>query len=288
MVRELEFANSQECWEKLNEYFFNQEEDVLKLGAKYGSQLIAYDNFIRIRKAWVDPEMDFGNLFGYRMQKWTGLINNYINLNYLDLLKSQILSKETGKYSQYNISMQFDNSHGHGKNCLLSLTFSRTLETDIPIATFHLRSSEITKRLLLDLLLVQRVAEYIYGEEQHVMIKMICTNMYQNAEAFTMYDIHKPLKKVIRLTGKKMSPWQERVMKIHEEFKSVDPDKITYKVFKRSVNQLQGVHGDRPMLAKDLPLFKKDIDYPEDCITIAQRKKYKREYNKQLKNDKSK
>lgn len=285
MVRYLEFGTSQEAWEGLNEYFLNNEEEILKMGCRNGSQLIAFDNFIRIRKAWVLPEMDFGNTFGYRLQKWSGLINNYINLNYLDILKSQILAKEGGKYANYNISMQFDNSHGHGKNCLLSLTFSRTQETDIPIATFHLRSSEITKRLLLDLLLVQRIAEYIYGEEQHIMIKMLCTNVYQSAESFCMYDIHKPLKSVLKVKGKKMTNWQERVLRITDEFKTVDPAKVTYKVFLRSVNQLQGLKGDKPMLAKDLLLFKKDIDYPEDCITLAQRKKYKREHNKKLKAD---
>lgn len=285
MVRYLEFGTSQEAWEGLNEYFLNNEEEILEMGCRNGSQLIAFDNFIRIRKAWVLPEMDFGNTFGYRLQKWSGLINNYINLNYLDILKSQILAKEGGKYTNYNISMQFDNSHGHGKNCLLSLTFSRTQETDIPIATFHLRSSEITKRLLLDLLLVQRIAEYIYGEEQHIMIKMLCTNVYQSAESFCMYDIHKPLKSVLKIKGKKMTNWQERVLRITDEFKTVDPAKVTYKVFLRSVNQLQGLKGDKPMLAKDLLLFKKDIDYPEDCITLSQRKKYKREHNKKLKAD---
>ncbi len=285
MVRYLEFGNSQEAWEGLNEYFLNNEEEILSKGCRNGSQLIAFDNFIKIRKAWVLPEMDFGNTFGYRLQKWTGLINNYVNLNYLDILKSQILAKEGGRNPNYNISMQFDNSHGHGKNCLLSLTFSRTQETDIPIATFHLRSSEITKRLLLDLLLVQRIAEYIYGEDQHIMIKMLCTNVYQSAESFCMYDIYKPLKSVLEVKGKKMTNWQERVLRITEEFKTIDPKKVTYKVFLRSVNQLQGLKGDKPMYAKDLLLFKNDIDYPEDCITIAQRKKYKRAYNKKLKKD---
>lgn len=282
MVKVHEFATSQEAWEGLNEYFFNCEEDILKNGGRYGSQLVAYNTFINIRKAWVDPNFDFGNMFGYRMQKWTGLINNYVNLNFLDILKSQILAKEETKYPQYNISMQFDNSHGHGKNCLLSLTFSRRLDMDIPVATFNLRSSEITKRLLLDLLLVQRIAEYIYGEEKHIMINLFCGNIYQNAEAFTMYDQHRKLKK-IRTKESATSPWANRVMEILEKFKTVHPDEIKYKVFKRAVNQLQNVHGDKPMKTKDLPLIKKDIEYPEDCITVSQRRKYKREFNKKKK-----
>lgn len=281
MVKQFEFSNSQECWEGLNEYFLNNEPQILKEGgSRYGSQLIQYNVFCEIRKAWVDPLFDYGNTFGYRMQKWSGLVNNYVNLNYLDILKSEIVLRESKPYPQYNISMQFDNSHGHGKNCLLSLTFSRRNNSAVPILSFTLRSSEITKRLLLDLLLVQRIGEYVYGENADFIINLFVVNMYQNAEAFTMYDIHKKLDDIIKIKKKGINDWQKRVMNIHKEFSTVDPDKVKYKVFKRSVNQLQGVHGDKPLLTKDLFLKKKDIEYPEDCITTSQRRAYKKSLNK--------
>ena len=77
--------------------------------------------------------------------------------------------------------------------------------------------------------------------------------------------------------------WTDKVLETLDKFEKVNPDEINYKVFKRSVNQLQNVHGDRPMLAGDLYLINKDIEYPEDCITQSQRKKYKRELNKKSK-----
>lgn len=281
-IKFFEFANSQECWEGLNEYFFNKEREILKEGgSRYGSQLIQYNVFAEIRKAWVDPLFDYGNTFGYRMQKWTGLVNNYVNLNYLDLLKSEITVREGKPYPQYNLAMQFDNSHAHGKNCLLSVTFSRRADQAVPIISFTLRSSEITKRLLLDLLLVQRMGEYIYGDESDFKINMYVVNMYQNAEAFTMYDIHKKLEDIVKVDKKLgMSKWQARIMEVHEKFSTVDPDEIKYKVFKRSVNQLQGVHGDKPMFTSELYLIKRDIEYPEDCLTNAQRRAYKRKLKK--------
>ena len=276
-MKTFEFANSQEAWEGLNKYFFQHENDIVSHGGgRYGNQLVLYDAFINIRKAWVDPKFDFGNMFGYRPHKWTSLVANYVNLDYLDIVKSQILVKESKSYPIYNLSMQFDNTHGHGKNCLLSLTFTRRQDLDIPILTFNLRSSEITKRLLIDYLLVQRIAEYIYGEKQTVMINMFCGNVYQNVEAFTMYDSHEDLKKINKnKLGK--SKWTDKVLEVLEKFKTVQPDEIKYKVFKRSVNQLQNIHGDRPMLAGELFLFKRDIEYPEDCITQSQRRKYKRD-----------
>lgn len=276
-----EFATSQEAWEMLNEYFFQAEDDIFKHGgSRSGNQLILSGGFIKIRKAWVDPKFDFGNMFGYRPHKWSGLISNYVNMSYLDILKSQILVKESGKVkTPYNLSMPFDNSHGHGKNCLLSLTFCRRQNCDIPIAIFNLRSSEITKRLLIDFLLVQRIAEYIYGEEQTIMMEMFCGNIYQNIESFIMYDLHRPLKKINNLK-KGDSKYADKVLEILKKFKKVDPHTINYKVFKRSANQLQKVHGDRPMLAGELFLNKKEIEYPEDCITASQRKAYKRKLNK--------
>jgi len=286
MVKQLEYANSQEAWEGLNEYFLNNSKEIMQRGGgRYGPQLISYDMFIRIRKAWVDPDFDFGNTFGYRKQKWSSLVNNYINLNFLDVLKSQVLEKEAKKATSYNISMPFDNSHGSGKNCLLSLTVSRRVTSDHPILSFNLRSSEITKRLLWDLLLVQRIAEYVFGEKQYVSIQLFCGNIYQNTESFIMYDAHKKIKKLLVKDDEgKLDIWQERALKTLKEFKEVDPSKVTYKVHLRSVRQLQKVNGvplsgDRPLLAKNCKIHETDgVPYPENCIDPAERKKFKRKY----------
>lgn len=257
MTSNFEYATSQEAWEQLNIYFLNNERKISKKGGgKYGPQLIAYDMFIHIRKAWVDPDFDFGNIFGYRKQKWSGLVNNYVNLNYLDLLKSEVLERVNKRSQNYNLSMRFENFHGSGKNCLLSLTISRRIGLDHPIISFSLRSSEITKRLLFDFLLVQRIAEYIFGEKQYVSIQFFAINIYQNTEAFTMFDNHIPIKSFIKKRRKGYDDWQQRLIDTLHKFKTIEPKKITYKVHLRSVKQLQKINGkplsgDRPMLAKD-------------------------------------
>ena len=288
-VKVLEFANSQEAWEGINEYYLNNSKEIVKRGGgRYGPQLISFDMHIFIRKAWVNPDFDFGNLFGYRKQKWSSLVNNYINLDYLDILKSDVLERIKKKTPAYNVSMPFDNSHGSGKNCLLSLTDSQRTTMDHPIMIVHLRSSEVTKRLLWDLLLFQRIAEYIFGEKQHVAIQVIAPNMYQNTEAFIMYDNHKRIKKLIP-DIKNMDSWQERTMKTLKDFMEVDPKTIKFKVHLRAVNQVQRpngipLSGDRPLLAKQCHIFEKDdTPYPEDCISLADRKKFKKKYNRKMK-----
>lgn len=289
VVKVLEFANSQEAWLDLNKYFLNNSKEIIKRGGgRYGPQLISHDLFIKIRKAWVDPEMDFGNLFGYRRQKWSSLVNNYVNLDFLDILKSEVLTKEKKRTPSYNLSMQFDNSHGSGKNCLLSLTVSKRVSYDHVIMTFNLRSSEITKRLLWDLLLVQRIAEYIFGDKEHISINLFCGNMYQNTESFIMMDNYVKIKKMLKPVGFEagsgkpvMDQWQKRTIDTLKEFKNVDHKTVKYKVHLRSVNQLQGLKGDRPLLAKHCHIV--DIDdtpYPDDCITLKDRKKFKSNYRK--------
>lgn len=244
MVKVHDCATSQEAWEEINEYFFNCEEEIIKRGGgKNGPQLVSYDHYFNIRKAWVDPNFDFGDIFGYRKQKWTGLINNYVDMNLLDLTKSQILQYEKKKTANYNVSMPFVNYHGNGKGCLLSVTFQKRIKNGHPIALFQLRSSEVTKRLLVDFLLVQRLAEYIYGTKEHIGMGLYCGNMYQNAESFTMYDLHKPLKKIRKTKKGKVSEYQERVLRLLEHYKTCELSSITYKVHQRSVKQLQRPNG---------------------------------------------
>ena len=256
-VKEFEFATSQDAWEGLNEWFFQNEKKIVdKIGGRYGNQLAVYDVFCKIKKTWVNPEIDFGYLFGYRIQKWTGLVNNYVNMNYLDILKSQVQTKETKTYPIYNISMPFDNSHGHGKNCLLSLTCSRRAGVDEPIITFVLRSSEITKRLIIDFLLIHRIAEYIYGENQSCIIHFYGINVYQNVESFVMYDLHKSLDEINK-NKRGESKYTDQVLDKLHEFKNVDAKTIKYKVFLRSVNQLQKLSKYKEMKAKSLFLDKK-------------------------------
>ena len=135
-----EFATSQEAWEKINEYFLSKPKEVFDENSSYNSGIsIVYNVFMKIRKAWVDPNFDYGKMFNYRSQKWTLLVNNYLDLNKLDLL---------------------------------SAVFSRKIGDDIPTITMVLRSSEITKRLIFDFLLVQRMGEYIYGQDQSFMLQL--------------------------------------------------------------------------------------------------------------------
>lgn len=259
MVTELSYKTTQEAWEGINEYLLLQEKEIVKKAhAITGSQVIAYNVFIKAFVARVDPEFDFGNMFGYTMNKWRSLVNNYVNLDYLDIVKGQVLLREAKASAVYNEAMLFDNSHASGKGCLLSLVFSRRYGNPDPILTFNLRSSEVTKRLLFDYLLVQRLGEYVYGKNRRFSIELFCGNVYLDLTAFTMYDSHKSIGKLI---GKEPEGRiQKDVSKILNHIKTVDPSKVGYKVHLRAVKQLQKdqhgkpISGKKPLLAGDLQL----------------------------------
>lgn len=252
----LTFETSQEAYDELNAYFLNQGGK--KLSNIVSGQVVSFDTLIYIDKGWVNPDFDFGNTFGYRKQKWSILVNNYIDRESLEGLQSRVQTRVGKGSKHYNESMRFANNHNHGKNCLLSLTVTVREKEPRPILSFTLRSSEITKRLLMDLLLVQRIGETMFDEPCKLQMQVI--NMYQDPEAFCMLDSYIPLKEMlIRKKGQRKSWYQKKVFKILKKFKRVDLDEVKYKVHKRCVRQLQRpegipLSGDRPMYAKDLKL----------------------------------
>lgn len=285
-VHSLEFATSSEAWEKLNEAFLRLDPILFSKGAIANSGVaVCYNVFVKIRKAWVDPEFDYGRHFNYTESKWTVLLNNYLDFNQLDLIKSQLNVKKASYNQNYNISYIFGNTHNNGKQCLLSATFSKRFQEDVPVITMVLRASEITKRLIFDFLLIQRMAEYVYGKNQTIQINCFATQMYGNVETLLMYAAHKPLKKVLKGTDKN-NPWIVRLKEVYDKFMgTTEKENSSYKVFLRSFKVLRpDLYTYKPLLAKNLVLEDDDgIEYPEDVISYSQRKAYKKKLARQKK-----
>lgn len=276
-IHSLEFATSQEAWEKLNEAFLRMEPILFEKGAIVNSGVsVVYNVFIKIRKAWIDPDFNYGRCFNYTATKWSSLLNNYIDFNKLDLIRSRLRTLKASYNQNYNISYLFNNHHDNGKQCLLAATFSKRFQEDIPVITMVVRASEITKRLIFDFLLIQRMAEYVYGPGQSVQINLFATQMYGNVETLLMYDAYKPLKKVLKGCDKK-NPWIVRINEVYDKFKNgTEKQFSSFKVFFRCFKVLRpDLYTYKDLFAKQLLLEYDDIEYPEDCISYSQRKRYK-------------
>lgn len=197
LVTSFEFSTSQEAWENLNEMFLLGDENLFSTGLLSPGMAVAYNVFIKIRRTYLNPDFDFGKLFNYHITKWNLLLNNYVDLNALDLLRSKVRYFVNNKRYSYSFTYHFENNHSSGKGCLIALTVSRKYTDDIPTLTLLLRSSEITKRLAFDMILVQRMAEYIFGNNE-CMLNIFASQMYANIETLIMYDAHKDIQKILK------------------------------------------------------------------------------------------
>lgn len=268
------YNTSQEAWAGINEYLFhNEPEEKKKGGGRDGGICIAYDAMLTIRKAYVDPDFDFGKVLGYSNHKWSHLVNNYVNINYLDIIKSEILRVEAQKKRVYQITKHFNNNHANGKDCLISITFSRRLNSDVPILVFHTRATEVTKRLLFDFLLVQRIGEYIYGQKQSFSMIFYTPMAFLNQESFCMYNLYRKIK----FPKAGIYGWQKSIFSALNRFLTADPKTITYLSHRRMALHIRDNSKAKSMKASQLLLIaNKSIIYPDDCLTDSARTAYKR------------
>lgn len=271
----------QEAWEKINEQMVLDAAGIIERnGASYGTQMISYNNIIIASKAWVDPEFDMGKVFGYTNKKWSALVKNYVDFNYLDIIRKEVATRTSKKSRSYNFSFHFSNKHGSGKDCLIALIFSAKLNDERPTVTFMTRVSEVTCRLIFDFVLVQRCIEYVYGHN-NVEVVFSCPTMFQTAERFSMYHNHRNVKKMLKKVEKHFK-YQDRVESVLNKMLTTHPDEIKYKVNKRSAKNLQkdeqgnNLSGVKSMKIKDLVFNMDTHNYPEDCITEKQRKEYRK------------
>lgn len=264
-INTMTFPDFNQAWEGINEWMVNNEEHIKKSGGGiYGSEMVCYDNIIHIEKNFFNPKFNFGKVLGYRYKKWSKLVNNYVNMDYLDLVKSEVVGREKKTTRHYTYTFHFDNSHGSGKDCLISLTFSRRRGKKVPTVVYTTRASEVTSRLIFDFLLIQRIVEYVYGKGVEVEIICYIPMMFLHLERFAIYIAWKGKEVVLKDPKKYVTtygPFQQRCFNIFDKFSTQPPEEIKYKVHKRTAMQIQkdengkSLSGAPKLLARDLVLL---------------------------------
>ncbi len=256
------YPTLEHAWAGINEYLVNNHKEITELGGGiYGTQMLLYNAVITVEKAWINPEFDFAAMLGYTDRKWTKLISNYVDLNYLDLVKRDVQAREKKKTVNYTHSFHFSNKHQSGKDCLISLIFQRQMGNDRPTVIYHTRAIEATKRMIFDFLLIQRIVEYVYGEGVTVEVEMVVPFIFVAAEGVLLFSNYKPIKEFVH-NWDKPNNYQSRVINAWNKLSTVDPNTIKYKVHKRSATGIQKgkdgkpLHGRKPVLAKNLHLSK--------------------------------
>lgn len=272
----LKFADLTAAWHGVNDYMGNCEKEIRKKGGTIsGSELASYNNMIMVERCKLDPYFNFGKILGYQSKKWSKLLNNYCNYNYLDLIRNEIVERERKRSSSYNYTYHFDNVHGSGKDCLISLTFSRRRNHPRPIVYFYTRASEVTKRLAFDFLLIQRMTEYIYGKKAEVELICHIPFMFINMECYLMYVSSMGGVKYLRKENGKYTHYQEKLIKKYEFFLETDLEKIKYKVHTRAARQVKNWNGEGEFIPD---LFAKQLKLTE---TIKRKETHINKLNKE-------
>lgn len=237
------YSDSLSFWEKINESFLIADEN-LNFVCK-GRAIYLYDYVVGIKKPKLNPYFDFGRHFNYTISKWKSLVANYISIEELSNLAKEIQEEENKNSRGYALALQFQNKHGHGKNCLLSMVFSRRPGKTKPNICIFLRASEITKRLICDLLLFQRIGEYVYKDTKFTLT-IHFNQMFNDDTVLLMYHAHKS---VLELDIKK--DLKDRL----KYLLNCKPEDIKYKVHKRALKVLRPEIFKYPVtLAKDCKL----------------------------------
>lgn len=255
LINKFKFSNLTTAWEGLHEYMFNNEDRIrARGGGTYGSELVQFDNIIHIKDGRLDRTFNFGKVVGYSYKKWSKLINNYVNFNYLDLVRSEVRDRESKKANSYNYTYHFDNVHGSGKDCLISLTFTRRKGKPNPIVIYNTRASELTKRAVFDFLLIQRMCEYVYGKKQRVEVVCFIPFMFINLECSLMYLAAMGIESTLQPSSEGIySEYQQKLKIKYQKFLDTPLDKIKFRVHKRAAAQVQRKPDGSPVAdVKDL------------------------------------
>lgn len=194
------FEDATTAWSELIKKFLRQDEELFAegQGAVITGSVYSYGVGILIEKAQFDPEFDFGLIMGYTQSKWSSLLNNYLDLDAMDILKTQIreLEKNKAQNRNYHIGFNFADSHGNGKGCLVSGVFSRMIGVENPRLTIIMRASDIVTRLPWDLLLAIRLGAYVYGHEEF-SIELFLRSAFADDISIMLYNGYEEIEPLI-------------------------------------------------------------------------------------------
>lgn len=194
------------AWESINELFLDIPQTVLDeyQGCRVSSATYLYDFTFTVLKPVLDPNFDFGRHFNYTKSKWSNLVSNYVCLEELKELKALVTNANQSK-KHYSLPYAFKNKHSNGKNCLLNMVITKRVSDGEIYVSFYLRASEITKRLVVDFLLAQRLGDFLLDHSNYHIVFHI-NQMFNDDTVLLMYHAHRPILKVLQKASSPTAP----------------------------------------------------------------------------------
>ncbi len=245
-----QFATSEKAWIELNSSLIVSNPLDHPARIIQSNQVIIYDMGIIVEKAYIDPEFSFTKTVNYSKIKWTSLVSNYIDFHELKAVIVEVKKADDKGSKNYNFTYHFRNTHGHGKGCLVSCTFSRMYHQTRPQLKVVMRASEFYKRGMMDLLLLQRMGELAYDD---FSMRIHAHQLWGGVDWLSLMASVIKLKAHIRDSNP--SEFAGRVLEKYRYFKKVeDPDQLKYHAHARAVKVIQGITRQPELLVKDCKL----------------------------------
>lgn len=287
-MRNYVFNNPIEAWVNIIKMFINQEPSLFEegQGAIITGSSYTYGLTLMINEAKFDPEFDFGKVMGYTQGKWSSLLNNYLDLDAMDVLKAQIREFEKNKAvnRNYHIGFNFADSHGNGKGCLVSGVFSRMIYVDKPRLTIIMRASDVVTRLPWDLLLACRIGQYVYGHDEFT-IELFIRSAFADDISLMLYNGYEPIEPLIKAVENedRRKKLKKALKKVKEaSYEGTDPGYQAYTRVYKIFNPDKYGKEVKSLKAKDCIIGDWDgIPMPKGgCPSILVRNNIKKAYTK--------
>lgn len=237
MITEFNFKTSVEAWKKINRALIDADAK-LPLAEIKSNQVVLYDTLIRIQDPTVPDDWNFTTTVNYAKQKWTGLINNYVNKQHLQEVLARVHHRELKGVENYNETFQFSNQHSGGKGCLLAATFSRRYGDKLPSIHAVFRASELYKRGMFDFLLLYRLGQAAWGEDARFTLDVWCHQLWGGVDWLAMLSSVIPPRSLFKYA--KPGNFAEKVKKKYDYFANLeDVENLSYHAHKRPCKVIQ-------------------------------------------------
>ena len=183
-------------------------------------------------KPIIKRPINFTKMVNYTAAKWGGLVSNYLDFSEFQYIKERV-SKRLGSKS-WAETMKFSHNTKSREACLISATFLNDEANNILF--IHVRTSEVYKRLAMDLVLAKRLGDAIFGDHPYI-IRVFINHAWLSADWGSML-LKKPK---FRRLGKssKSDTIAGRCYIKYKHFKKADWRSFTYNAHKRPARVLQ-------------------------------------------------
>jgi len=167
------YKNFYDFWLDVNDRFITPSRfpgDKVK-----GVSAVSFDNIITFESPYIDA--DIGKLIFYRSNKWSGLIRTYLDWDQLEFIRRTYRSKIEANISYFGLGMSFKSRKSVNGQCLIGMSFTfvplrkaQRKEPGSKLGELHVvifnRVSEVTRRMLVDLIFYRRIIGYVVGEDE--------------------------------------------------------------------------------------------------------------------------